>query len=443
MNKNSKLEMIKIFRESPVYARLFLAQLTSQLGSVIGLMAIAFYLLDRFSTQPVYATMTELCYSLPAFLLFFLVGVWSDRLDRRNIIQYCEWIRAGLTVALLLAVQLESVPLMFAILFVRAAVGAFYLPAQNGLVQGVLGKEQYTTAAGLNMMLVSVFAIFGNGIGALCYWWIGVEGAIVVDLLSFLISALLIRSCVIREEVRQPNGKNRIQDLSVKMVIDDLKAGFHYIAGHRLLLTLMSGLLVLGALNGFLAVLPIFLLKYKLAPDTYEGMIALMGITFGGGLMLGSPVASQWVKKFKLYQMFIGSLFVEMLLIASFAVVNNAWAFVVLYGLFAFILPFVNVPFHGWRQRITDPKMMGRVHAWFNPLIKVSHSLALGFVALVFPKWVGVEALFWLVAMLLCLIALYYLVVLPPLAKRQELLEAQQEAQRAQAEASGGAISTR
>jgi len=441
VSKKSKLEMIRIFREHPTFSKLFMAQLTSQLGSVIGLMAIAFYLLDRFTTQPVYATVTELCYSLPALLLFFLVGVWSDRLDRKNIILYCEWIRAGLTLVLLGALIMDWIPLLFIVLFVRAGVGAFYLPAQNGLVQGVLGKEHYTTAAGLNMMLVSVFAMFGNGIGALCYWWIGVEGALLVDLCSFVISALLIRSSVIREEARQPNGQNRLQDINVSVVWQDLKAGFQYIKGHRLLLTLMSGLLVLGGLNGFLAVLPIFLLKYKLAPNSYEEMTALMGIAFGVGMMLGSPVASQWVKKMKLYQMFIGSLFAAMGLIVSFALVNNAWVFVGLYGLFAFLLPFVNVPYHGWRQRITDPKMIGRVHAWFNPLLKLSHSVALGFVALAFPAWVGVEALFWLVAMLLCLTAVYYLIVLPPMAKRQELIEAQQEVDRARAQASSGAVS--
>lgn len=66
------------------YAYLFGAQLLSQIGSVTGLTAFAFYMLDKFSTQPAYATLTEMMYSLPTLFLFFLTGVAADRFDRQK-----------------------------------------------------------------------------------------------------------------------------------------------------------------------------------------------------------------------------------------------------------------------------------------------------------------------------------------------------------------------
>lgn len=53
------------------YVKLFFANFTSQMGSTIGLTAFMFYLLDRFSEQPFYATLTELMFSVPTLAVFF------------------------------------------------------------------------------------------------------------------------------------------------------------------------------------------------------------------------------------------------------------------------------------------------------------------------------------------------------------------------------------
>ena len=54
------------------------------MGSIIVLTAFMYYILDRFSTQPMYATITELIYSLPVLFVFFLVGVLADNMDRKK-----------------------------------------------------------------------------------------------------------------------------------------------------------------------------------------------------------------------------------------------------------------------------------------------------------------------------------------------------------------------
>lgn len=59
------------------FVRLFFAALASQMGTTVGNMAFAFYLLDHFSHQPAYATLAELMYSLPTVFVF-LWSVWSQ-----------------------------------------------------------------------------------------------------------------------------------------------------------------------------------------------------------------------------------------------------------------------------------------------------------------------------------------------------------------------------
>ncbi|AJY74649.1 hypothetical protein [Paenibacillus beijingensis] len=119
----------------------------SQLGSTIGTMVFAFYLLDRFSGQPGYASMAEMVYSAPTLLVFL-------------------------------------------ILFLRSAVAKFFAPAESALIQGVLSKEQYVQASGINQMLFGVFTLFGTSLGALTYTAVGITGAVGIDGCGFAVLPL-------------------------------------------------------------------------------------------------------------------------------------------------------------------------------------------------------------------------------------------------------------
>jgi MFS transporter, DHA3 family, macrolide efflux protein len=414
---------MKKFREifqNRTFRNLFFATFTSQMGSTIGLTAFMFYLLDRFSDQPVYASITELMYSLPTLAVFFLVGVFADRMDRQKIAYYCDWISAGFSIALIGAIASGWMPLIFFVLFTRSAISKFFYPAESAIVQGILKKDDYTTAAGLNQLVSSLFMLFGNGLGVFAYWSVGIYGAIAVDALSFILSAILIKTIKIPEEVRLPNGKHTVKDLNLSLVFKDFKVGISYIISNKLLRTLLVGFFVFGIVNGGFTVIPIFILKYKLAPDSYEELSIWIGVIFGAGVLLGSLVASVMVQKVKLYQMIIFGLLVSgsFIVLASFP--NNIYLFMGLIFLSSLGLPFVNIAIGGWMPSIIDPKMMGRVQGWINPLMMLSQSVTLGVIAVSFPKLLTVEMLYWLVGGCLVLVGIYYMISLPKYAHSTE-----------------------
>jgi MFS family permease len=414
---------MKKFREifqNRTFRNLFFATFTSQMGSTIGLTAFMFYLLDRFSEQPAYASITELMYSIPTLAVFFLVGVFADRMDRQKIAYYCDWISAILSLTLLGAIAIGWMPLIFLILFTRSAIQKFFFPAESAMVQGILKKEDYTTAAGLNQLVMSLFMLFGNGLGVFAYWSIGIYGAIIVDACTFIISAFLIKSIKISEEVRLPNGKHTIKDLNLSLVFKDFKLGISYILSNKLLRTLLVGFVVFGVVNGGFSVIPIFILKYKLAPDSYEELSIWVSVIFGTGVLLGSFIASLFTQKVKLYQMVIFGLFVSggFIVLCSFA--ENIYFFLSLLFMASLGLPFLNIAIGGWMPSIVDPKMMGRVQGWINPLMMFSQSITLGVIAVAFPKVLTVEMLFWLVGGCLILVGVYYLLTLPRFSKTEK-----------------------
>ncbi|MGG3914805.1 MFS transporter [Rossellomorea vietnamensis] len=412
-------KMIEIFK-NPIFLKLFFANFTSHMGSVIGLTAFMFYLLDRFSDQPMYASVTEMMYSLPTLLVFFLVGVFADRLDRQKIAYHCDTISAFLTLLLFGAIFIGWLPLIFTVLFLRSGVQKFFFPAEQGILQGVLSKDDYSTAAGLNQMVMSLFMLLGNAVAIFVYWTTGIYGAIAVDFVTFVVSAILIKKCVIPEEVRLPNGKHSWKDLNIQSVSKDFTAGMKYILNHKLLLSLIGGFVVFGIVNGGFSVIPIFILKYKLAPDSYEEYSILLGVAFGAGVLIGSIFSSMLTQKFKFHVLIVAGLVISGTFIIAASFAPTTWLFLMIIFIAALGLPLVNIAIGGWMPSIIDPKMMGRVQGWINPLMMLSQSITLGVIAMTFPSVVTVEMLYWLVGGCLIIVAVFYTIILPKYVKQDQ-----------------------
>jgi DHA3 family macrolide efflux protein-like MFS transporter len=246
---------------------------------------------------------------------------------------------------------------------------------------------------------------------------LGIYGAIVVDAVSFVASALLIRSCKISEVVRLPNGQHHWRDLKFKSVLVDFKQGLLYILGNKLLLSLIVGFMILGIGNGGFSVMPAFILKYKLAPETYEEMMVIMGIILGAGILIGSVIATMLLNKLKRYQMILIGLVISGTFIGIAAIPTNIYIFFVLILVAALFLPFTNIGLGGWIPSIVDPKMMGRVQGCITPLMMLSQSITLGVIAVTYQKVVTIEGLFWIVSGCMLFVTVYYAIVLPKYSK--------------------------
>ncbi|MGG3797782.1 MFS transporter [Metabacillus fastidiosus] len=403
------------------FVKLFFAALASQMGTTIGNMAFAFYLLDRFSHQPLYATLAELMYSLPTIFVFFIVGVVADRFDRKKVAENCDWIRAGLTVVLFIALFFQSIPLIFFILFLRSAVTKFFFPAENSLVQGILNKDQYAKAAGLNQMLFSIFMVFGVGLGAAAYKTIGIHGAVVIDFFSFIISGFLIRACKIPTAARLPNGKLSWKELSIKSSLNDFKDGITYIIKNRLLALLVFGFFMFGFVTGAFAILPMFTMKYKLALEHYEWYASLFAISLGIGLLVGSGISAFISSKVKPYQLMIFPIFLTGLLVFFLGFTDRVWVFLSLVFVIGTCIAPINVAIGGWMPKIVHPKLMGRVSGWIDPLMMLAQSLTLGVIAFLFPKVVtSTDYLYYGMACIILCVFIFYAMTLPKLSKKAD-----------------------
>lgn len=409
---------MKVLFRNPTFCKLFFATFTSQLGSVVGTMAFAYYMVDKFSEKPSLATTAELMYSLPTLAVFWIVGVIADRFDRKRIAAYSDWIRAGLTLLLLIFVHYDLLFLCFLVLFLRSSISKFFGPAEMGLLQGSIGQDQYVQASGLNQIIMGMFMLFGMSLGAVAFHFIGIEGAIIVDGVSFLISGLLLAWGDFPEQARTPNGKTRIRELRFSLIIKDFWQGLTYIIDNRLLLVLISGFLFFGTVNGVFAVLPIFAMKYKLSPDQYVVHSSMITVFLGIGFLLGSILGPLLIRRFTRTPILISGLFMASLLLVGLGTAERIEVYFILVLLAGIAIAPINIALGSWMPELVPPQNMGRVNSLIEPVMMLGHSLALGGVALAFPVWISVTWLHYILAICSMGVSFFYLSTLPALVRK-------------------------
>lgn len=140
-----------------------------------------------------------------------------------------------------------------------------------------------------------------------------------IDCASFLLSGLLISKGDFPEHARMPNGRNRIRDIRIPLLLQDFWLGLRYIMGNRLLLVLISGFLFFGIVNGVFAILPIFSMKYKISPDNYVVHSSLTTIFLGVGFLLGSVIGPKLIRRYTRTPILIAGLFISSVLIGAWA----------------------------------------------------------------------------------------------------------------------------
>ncbi|WP_100488307.1 MFS transporter [Sporolactobacillus pectinivorans] len=413
---------LDIFKNSN-YRQLFLASFASQFGTVTSTTAFTFYLLDQYANKPYYATLVELMYTLPSLFVFFIVGVLADNINRQKIMIYSDWLNACLCVMLVTATLLKIVTIIFVLLFMITAVSKFFVPAQTAAIQGILHDREYAVAGGLNQMLISIFLLFGTAFGAFFYWNLGISGAILMNCFSFLFSSFLIYHCHFPKKAILPKENPKDTRLNISMIFSEFKQGMVYILRHRLLSALMLGTAVLGFVNGGLSIMPIYLLKYKLAPNDYQQAAAVSGVVFGMGILSGSFVASLIVNKIKLSQLMILGFLIASVFISLEYFAKSFLLYLFFYFCVALCIPIVNVALSGWLPRIVDSRFMGRVQAWFDPIGNLTQSLLFGIIALAFPRYIKVETPFLWFGGCLLFVAIFYMFVFPKSVKTLQSID--------------------
>lgn len=228
------------------YRRLWMGEVVSFLGDWFSTIAV-FAMVQTLTSSAFAVTLVLVLRTLPVFLMVPIAGPLVDRLERRRLMVMTDIARAILVLGMLGAWYLQSVWAVMAILTLKMLFSGLFIPARSAVVPQLVTQEELPVAMALSGGTWSVSLAFGAALGGLSTHLVGIEGSLVIDAATFVLSAVLLAGL---PELEPPE---REQD-------DDTS----FIEGVRYLFTdayvaMLSGMkTVLGLASGGIAMLPLF-----------------------------------------------------------------------------------------------------------------------------------------------------------------------------------------
>ena len=171
---------------------LWLAQIVSELGDWFYTITIFSFLLELTGSAQMVA-LAFLMQVFPQVLMSPSAGVINDRVSRKKVMIFADCCRIGIVLAMLLVRMRDMLWLLFVLLALETMCYALFEPGRTATIPNIASPEEVPVANALGAATWSI--IFGTGaaLGGLADVAFGRDVVLVLDALSFVASALLIR----------------------------------------------------------------------------------------------------------------------------------------------------------------------------------------------------------------------------------------------------------
>ena len=189
-------EYITLLRKNRDYRYLWLGNVVSLLGDWFNLLASA-ELITNLTDTGVAISSLFLARFLPLFLVSPLAGVLADRLSRRSIMIWSDLLRAVTVLGFLLVRSTEQIWLLYLLTVVQFVLSAFFTPARSAIIANVVEQKDLVTANALDSFTWSTMLAVGSFLGGVATAVFGAQTAFILDALTFLLSAWMIRQVAI------------------------------------------------------------------------------------------------------------------------------------------------------------------------------------------------------------------------------------------------------
>ena len=275
---------VSLLRRNGNFRRLYVASVISLGGDWFLLIALFGLMLD-LTGQAIAVAFTIAAQDLTYFLASPFAGVLADRLDRRRLMITCDLARAVLVLGFLLVRTEDLVWLVYLLLALTAVFAAAFEPASMAALPNLVDGRDLSIANALTGSLWGTMLAVGGALGGVVAGVFGTDAAIVIDSVSFLLSALLIlRIRASFAEARAPTERPGLRQDTVETV--------RYARKDHRVLALLAVKFGWGVAGGVLVLLPLLAFGTFHAGDIGLGLLmAARGVGALIGPFLGRALA--------------------------------------------------------------------------------------------------------------------------------------------------------
>ena len=311
--------------------------------------------------------------SIPMLLIRPLAGVYVDRWDKRQTLLRMDAVRAVLITLLTLAIGAVSLPfvsggwlpvawqlgVVYGVVFLAGICAQFFNPARLALTGDVVEEARRGRAFGLDYVTENIAMVAGPPLGALIFFSLGIQWTLLLNALSFAVSFL----CVL--QIHPPQAASSLAPGERGHLLRELGAGARFLAGNRVLVTLMLTICIVMLGAGAINTLNVFFVSQNLhAPASlYSLIVAGVGI----GAIVGAAGAAFYVDRLGPARTYWMSIIGISLLIFIYARLTSLVPALIAAVPLGFLQGGLNVAEGPLLLRVTPRELVGRVNSIFMP----------------------------------------------------------------------------
>ena len=338
-------------------ALLWFGSWTSRLGNILFDYANSIRIVGVFAGKPWVLALYQSAETLIQIAFNLIGGARADKGDRKRLVIVTDCLSALICAVLSFFVDTPFMaPVMIAANALLALVYAFNSPTYKALIREVIERDRIGFFNGISHTGSEVLRVVGPILSVCLVGLIGVRGALLLDALTFAVSAAAEALLTKLDSAVESRKEKR-------NIFADIAEGFAYLANEReiLFLVLLSSL-VNFFLAGYNLLLPYTESIYTGCLDGfYSKALAMEAV---GGI-LGSAVFAKRINTFRdnvlaliLFLLGTGAALVSEPLLA---LTGNGWLGLLPFAMFGVSLTAFNIQFMSYVQIAVDEVYLGRV----------------------------------------------------------------------------------
>ena len=264
----------------PNVAKLFVAYLVSYTGTAMAPIAMAFGVLE-LTGKASDASFVIAAPTLASIFVLLVGGVVADRTSRHKVIYTAEFVAMAsqFTMAWLFLSGTATVPLLTLFMLLNGIAIAFHAPAATGLIIQLVDEKDLQAANALLGTARNGAVAVGAALGGILVALVGAGGTLLIDAISFGLSAILVFTLVPRAQLATEGAS----------VFEDLRLGWQEFISHTWLWTIVLQFsLIVAAGEAVFGLLGPAVAREQMGGSVDWGFIAS---GFGIGTLLGGVIS--------------------------------------------------------------------------------------------------------------------------------------------------------
>ncbi|SKC88214.1 MFS transporter [Maledivibacter halophilus] len=369
MKSNRKTAFDKELIKNKDFFILLLGRFISLSGSMLQSFGFSIYVLEQTGSGYKFATVLVLS-GLTSLFFTPIAGVLSDWFNKKRIMVVLDFFSGFFLLAILgysLAYGLSYTEIYFVVV-VLAIVTAIYSPAVDSAIPFIVAHDKLLSANSINNFIVTASRILGPIMGGVLYYIIQVKGIILMNALSFIISAIMELFMQI------PSKKKKFNTNWKSDFFKDLKDGLLFVYREKnifvilLFCTLVNLIIMPIGTVGFPFIVNITLNLTSRHFGISEAALAI-------GILIGSMLTGVIISKFKIrlekvlsYTIIVAStliLFIGLIINPSILQAIGKQTTFVIFTIFVFLIGMtftaINISMPTYIQQRTPKELLGRV----------------------------------------------------------------------------------